>query len=54
VTKYLSTKSAAAYLDTTPQRIRDLIYRGQLRAYHEGSRILIRVEDLERRIRESS
>lgn len=34
---YLSTESAARYLDTTPQAIRDAVRRGDLRPFRRGN-----------------
>jgi fido (protein-threonine AMPylation protein) len=34
---YLNTESAARYLDTTPQAIRDAVRRGDLHPYRRGN-----------------
>jgi excisionase family DNA binding protein len=39
---WIGTELAAAYLDTSPERVRDLWQRGSIRAVKDGSRILTR------------
>ena len=44
---YLNTESAAAYLDTTPDRIRDLVEAGHLPCHRDGRRLLVTRADLD-------
>jgi len=43
----LTVKEASEYLRTTPGAIRNLVWRGKLRAYKPGKKLLIKKTDLD-------
>jgi len=44
--EWLSTKEAAEFLSLTPNALRILVHREQVRAYKLGSRLRFRLKDL--------
>lgn len=51
--KWLKVREAAIYLRTTPNGIRNMVYRGQVPSYKLHGRILFKRTDLDRLIESS-
>ena len=52
--EWLSTTSAAVFLDISPNAIRIMVHRGKLKAYKLGGRLRFRVRELRLALEERS